>query len=432
MKHSIFCLFTMLCIPFLSFAQTTQEISVGAGYQKQSFVNLAANTEKQVASNTWDIAFSVFGSADAGIFVNESSGSNMGQAQPTTEVFVTFSEDFSEAPDPSALTDFQAFNEEKSWSYGAFNEFRDVLNPLDFGWGQLDESTNQIIGVKVFVVKLRNGQYRKVKIESLINNIYTFRYANLDGTNEVSKTINKADHQGKTLAYFSLETGNIADIEPSTGGFDLMYCRYITTLFEPGTTNAINYNLTGIVQGNGVKVAKATGIDPITVNYANYEDSLQTNLITIGHDWKFFTGTAWTLEADRVYFVKTANSRVWKLKFTQFGGSLTGKTVFEKTDLGIISALNQPNLLGAEVLIYPNPSIGQVYVNLDLPAAYAQKSKLTLVDEEGKQVLSQVVNLQSGFQVLELNAAHLKAGLYSVHLELAKERILLGKIVNIR
>jgi hypothetical protein len=429
MKHSIFFLFTTFCIPLFSFAQTTQEISVGAGYQKQSFVNLAANTEKQVASNTWDIAFSVFGSTDAGIFVNESSGSSMGVAQPTTEVFATFSDDFSETPDPSAQTDFQAFNDEKSWAYGAFNEFRDVFDPLDFGWGLLNQSTNEIIGVKVFVVKLRNGQFRKVKIESLINNIYTFRYANLDGTNEVTKTINKADHQGKTLAYFSLETGNIVDIEPSSGGFDLMYCRYITTIFEPGTNNGINYYLTGIVQGNGVKVAKATGIDPNTVNYANYEDSLQTDLITIGHDWKYFTGSAWTLEDDRVYFVKTANSRVWKLKFTQFGGSLTGKTVFEKTDLGIISAINHPNLLGAEVLIYPNPSIGQVYVNLDLTTAHAQSGKLTLVDQQGKQVLSKVVNLQSGFQVLELNAAHLTSGLYSIHLDLAKERILLGKVV---
>jgi Secretion system C-terminal sorting domain len=354
----------------------------------------------------------------------------MGIPQPTTEVFVTFSEEFSETPDSIGLTDFQVYNDEKSWSYGAFNEFRDTSNQLDFGWGQLNQSTNQIIGAKVFVVKLRNGQLKKIKIESLIGNVYTFKYANFDGTNEVTKTINKADYQGKTLAYFSLETGNVVDIEPNTGGFDLLYCRYITTIFEPGTSNGVNYYLTGIVQGRGVKVAKAAGIDPNTVNYTSYEDSLQSDLIAIGHDWKNFTGTAWTLADDRVYFVKTANSRVWKLKFIQFGGSISGKTVFEKTDLGIISAIKNPILSGTEVLIYPNPAVNQVHIGIDLPAIYAQRGKLVLIDNLGKQVFSKVETLQTGFQVLTLNAEHLNAGVYSIHLDIPNGRVLLGNFVK--
>jgi hypothetical protein len=48
----------------------------------------------------------------------------------------------------------------------------------------------------------------------------------------VVKTINEADHAGKTLAYFSLETGNMVDVEPASGGFDLLYERYTTKLWD--------------------------------------------------------------------------------------------------------------------------------------------------------------------------------------------------------
>ena len=37
----------------------------------------------------------------------------------------------------------------------------------------------------------------------MINEIYTIRYANLDGSDEQTHTIDKADYPGRTLAYFS-------------------------------------------------------------------------------------------------------------------------------------------------------------------------------------------------------------------------------------
>ena len=68
-------------------AQTFQQISTGAGYLRQSYVNLASGTEKQVLNTAWDIAFTVYGQQDGGIFINESAGSSMGQPQAAVELY---------------------------------------------------------------------------------------------------------------------------------------------------------------------------------------------------------------------------------------------------------------------------------------------------------------------------------------------------------
>jgi hypothetical protein len=426
----------LLILAFAAFAaanlpaQVVQEIATGAGYQKQSFVSLSAGTEKQVTANTWDIAFTVYGQQDAGVFINESAGTSMGQPQAAIEVYDALTDNFADQPDPASLTDFRLFNSEKGWFYGAFNETRDPANQLDYGWGQYSPPTNQVVGSAVYVLKLRNGQFKKIKIMSLAGSTYTFKYANLDGTAEETKTVNKADHPGKTLAYFSLTTGTTADVEPATGGFDLLYCRYNTPLYDPGSMGFIPYSVTGILHARGSKVAEADGVNPATVQYADWKDSLRSELDVIGYDWKEFSGTGWTMDEDRVFFLKTADSRVWKLYFIDFEGSSTGKTVLEKTDLGIISAVQDPAALGLEVLTYPNPVVSQLYVTLDIPAELAQRGHLTITDMQGRRVLDVPVALRTGFQVLELDVQTWATGVYALNLELPAQRLRLGKVVK--
>ncbi|MBC7777298.1 MAG: T9SS type A sorting domain-containing protein [Phycisphaerae bacterium] len=420
-----------VCLSVAISAQTVQKISTAAGYQKQSYVNLSAGTEKQVANTAWDIAFTVYGQQDAGVFANESSGSSMGAPLPLVEIYDALTDNFNDQPDPAGLLDYPLFNKEKTWAYGAFNERRDPDNALDFGWGAYNPPTAEVIGNWVYVVKLRSGDYRKIKIESLIGGVYTFRYAHLDGTNEVVKTINKADHAGKTLAYFNLETNSVVDVEPASGGFDLLYCRYITELLDPGTMEYILYYVTGVLTGPGGKVAEADGVDPVTVAYADYQDSLHTALDVIGHDWKYFSGTAWSLDADRVFFLKTANDRVWKLQFIGFEGSTTGAAVLEKTDLGIISAVQDPAALGLGVTTYPNPVQEQLSVLLDIPATLAQNAQLQVMDLQGRIVLDQSFVLKEGFQVLQLSATSFASGMYVLKLQLPEQTVNLGKIVKL-
>lgn len=410
-------------------AQTIQEIATGAGYQKQSYVNLSAGTEKLVNNTAWHIAFSVFGQQDAAVFINESSGSSMGQALPTVELFDALTEDFNETPDPAILVDFQLRNTEKTWSSGAFNERRDTLDAFDFGWGKYNFATNQVVGNEVYVLKLPSGVFLKMQVVSLIGSTYTFKYANLDGSNLQTKTINKADHAGKTLAYFNLETGAVVDVEPAAG-FDLVYCRYITWLFDPGTLTYIPYNVTGILHGRGAQAVKASGINPATVAYADYQNSMSAQLDVIGYDWKAFSGTAWSVATDVAYFLKTANNRVWKLHFIDFEGSTTGKAVFEKTDLGIISAVQDPAAAGMKALVYPNPVQNELNVAIDAPAVLAGKGQIQIFDLQGRLTATQAVTVTEGFQAIQIPATNWMSGTYTMVLKTTGSDIQLGKIVK--
>lgn len=410
------------------FGQSFQQISTGAGYQRQSFINLAAGTEKQVLNTAWDIAFTVYGQQDAGIFINESAGSSMGQPQAAVELYDAQTTDFSAQPNPDSLRDFRLFNRERNWFYGAFNERRDTTKPTDYGWGTYNFATNRVVGSAVYVIRLRNGQFRKIKIESLAGTIYTFRYANLDGSDERTLTLNKADHPGRVLAYFSFATHSfVPNVEP-VGGFDLLYCRYTTPQFDSINNVTLQYMVTGILHGQGVQTAKVVGVNPQTAAFSDYQHLLRSELDIIGHDWKTFTGAGWTVPTDRVYFVKTADNRVWKIQFLDFEGAATGNAVFEKTDLGLISDVEAPQASGLQVLTYPNPMRERLTVALNVPPAWAHEAQLEATDLQGRLVSSARVALQEGFQAFELNAADWASGMYVLRLRWSEREVLLSKV----
>lgn len=425
MKKAILYFFLFLATGMLH-AQEFQEISTGAGYSKQSYVSLSNGTQTQVNNDAWDIGFSI-SSFDVGVFINESAGTVQGQPQPAIEIYDAGTTDFTSQPDPSAVTDHQLFNSEASWASGALNEAFDPNNPFDFGWGTYDPTTHEVTGGRVYVVKLRNGEYRKLQVQSLIGTVYTFRYAKLDGSNEVNKTIDKTAFPGNTLAYFSFATSNTVDVEPATG-FDLLYTRYFTPLYDPATMTNIPYAVTGVLSGNGVEVARANGVDPATVTYAAWEDSLKSELNIIGYDWKSFSGTAWSLDQDLVYFVKTANSNVWKLQFIDFEGSTTGTAVFEKTNLGGASAVNDPSSEVTAFNVFPNPTAGESNLVFSMKKS-AGKANLSITNMTGNLVFQTSFQVTQGLNGMVLPTDNLPAGLYIVQLNLANGASLNHKLV---
>ena len=410
-------------------AQDIQEIALGAGYTKQSFVNLSAGTEATVNNTAWDLGFTVYGQQDAGVFVNESAGTSAGVPQAQVELYDAQTTDFATQPVPTSLTT-RLYNTETSWAYGAFNEGRVTTNPFDYGWGVYSTASNQVVGTKVFVVKLRTGSYVKFQIVSLGANGYTFKYANLDGTNEITKTINKADFAGKTLAYFNFATATTVAVEPANG-FDLMYCRYSTPYLDPSTGQYVPYTVAGILHARGVKTAKALNITPATVAYSTFQDSLKTAPNTIGFDWKAFDGAGWVLDQNRVYFVKTTTNRVWKLQFIDFEGSSTGKAIVEKTDLGIFTAVENQSVAGLQTLVYPNRVSTDFNIALDATnTTNLQNATISVVDMQGRIVLNQNIAVQNGFQVLNIAANGFAAGVYNIQLVTENANVPLGRIVK--
>jgi hypothetical protein len=407
-------------------AQEFQEISTGTGYNLQSYVNIGDGTSKQVANNAWDIAFSI-DPQDAGVFINESVGSTPGAS--AIQLFFTLSEDFSEVPDTGSFHDFPLSNSERSWIYGAFNEIRGDQNPFDFGWGIYDPQTHHITGNHVFVVRLRDGTDLKIQIQSLIDGTYTFRYANLDGSNEVNKTIVKGEHSG-LLAYYSFNTESIVDVEP-VAGFDMVFLRYTTPLPDPGGGEPIPYLLTGILSGAGVEVAQADGVDPETVLFSDFVDSLSFDIEVIGHDWKSFDLNAfmWIIPEDLVYFIRTPEDRVWKIQFIDFEGSSTGTTVFQKTDLGIISAIEDPNSRFETFDVYPNPVSEQANVVFTVKESVKSNVRIQLLDLHGRVVSGFEYPANQGLNVVNIPTNRYIPGLYILRLALENE--ILGAKIQI-
>ena len=424
-------LFFILVSSLSGFGQVYQEISTGNGYNKQSFVKLSENTQKQVPNDAWDLAFTAFGVQDAGIFINESSGSSMGQNLPQTELYYANTDDFYAsltALDLNIISAKKYLNTEKSWSYGAFNELRDTLNPFDYGWGKYVPSSNKVIGDKLYILKLRNGSYKKIKIESLSGTTYILKYANLDNSDEVTKSLNKnTDNKGQKFIFFSFTTNETVDVLPA-GGFDLMYCRYIAIAVDPNGTIVQQYNVTGILTGPGVKTAIADGVDPVSVSYSDYKDKLSSRTDVIGYDWKTLTGTSWTLDLDRVFFVKTADNHLWKLQIIDFEGSSTGTAVLEKTDLGVSAT---SDLLNVKANVYPNPANAEVMVSLDIAPQNNSDLRLEVSDLNGQVLMNTNVKNAEGFQVLQINTNDWKKGVYLLRIYNTNQQSVTRKIVKI-
>ncbi len=424
--------FTLLLLTITSsilFAQTPQLISCGAGYNKQSYVRLSDGTEKQVNNDAWDLAFTAFGFQDAGIFINESSGSTMGQNLPQTELYYANTSNFGVEINLSEITATKYINSEVSWNYGAFNETRDTLSPFDYGWGSYNPMAQSVVGDKVYVLKLRNGEFKKIKIESLIGTTYTFKYANLDGSNEVVKTLNKVvDNKGQKLIFFSFTTNETVDVLPA-GGYDFMYGRYISIATDPNGTIQQLYNVTGVLTGPGVQVAEADGVDPATVTYAAYVNDFSGRTDIIGFDWKTLVGTSWSLDDDKVFFVKTADSKVWKLHFFDFEGSPTGNAVFEKTDLGIFSSSN--DVQNIEAGIFPNPVQDQLFIGLDAKELTGNNLVLQVTDVNGQVIMNQSLDRFSGFKMYDVNTSMWTKGMYLVRLTSGGLNVVTKKVVKL-
>lgn len=404
----------ILCSPGLS-AQTTDQISTGAGYTKFAYYKLSDGSSQQVANDAWDIAFSNLGPQSAGVFINESTSSSQGQTVPGMEVYDPFVFDFNDVIDPTGiLPEYILFNPEKSWNEGAFNTPADSTDALDYGWGYYETAQSQIVGYRVFVLKLRNGELRKIIIDSYDGAQYNFRVAKLNGSNLTSHTVQTDFGNGSPVVYFSLGPNGSNVVTPT--GWDLALCRYVDILYTTG--DPVPYPVTGVLTADSMLTARASFVDPATVDYNDYLDSFSSRLDVINHDWKFFNlSTGWVVEDDRAYFVLTPQNSLYKLVFTAFGGSSNGTATVQRTYIGTL--LSTPDLPAGirDVLVYPNPVVDQL--TLSFTAEKTSNVNLQLMNSAGQSVWSGQSRVQSGLNVFEINGLpSVPAGLYVLNVRL--------------
>lgn len=365
------------------------QVSMGPGNANMIFYSLENGEISQFNQASWDIAFDV-APMGATAMINTGLGC-------TLHPFGTIDQ-WEEASNFVVDSLEVYYNDHSSWSNGAFSQGGDGMFQL--GWGTYDVITHFVTGDIAYILKLSNDTYKKVALLSLQGGAYEFKYANLDGTNETTISVNKADYAGKNFAFYSLVTEEMYDIEPLE--WDMVFMNYLVD-FGGGFT----YPVTGCLTNRGVTTQQAEELlDPIT------DDALNTLLMSenadnIGYDWKNYDMDLgeYVLADDRCYFLTSTNGNIYRLLFTGYGGSANGDI-----DMSIVLEVEAENSiieLENGFNIYPNPSSGGI---LNITTEFNNQIELTIYNATGQIVVSEIINSN----LTTIDTSDLQTGLYSV------------------
>ena len=393
--------YSLILLFLCSYSQNSDSVILNSSYTNQSFYNLNDGEIANIDNTNWDLAFSSSGYGSA-IRIN---------AQAGVELFVYPNGDINDwnSVDITNINNWSSIiNSDTTWTIGAFNATSDPTNSLDLGWGVYSTITHHITGDSIHIIKLSNGDYKKLQMIKLSSGVYDFKYANIDGSNEVTTNVSKSNYTSKNFGYYSLTNEAELDREPDSDSWHILFTKYVSEIY-PGT----NYAVTGVLTNKDIEVAKAEGVDISNVNYNSYSFSSQIN--TIGYNWKSYNMSSFSYDIvdSLCFFIKDDFGSIWKLQLTGFEGSSSGKINFNIEN--ILSASD--NVLDKNVFaIYPNPTKSkEIKIIYDLNYSTSSLNKLDFYDLNGKLVKSLKL-ANNGFFERDVNLYDLKSGIYFVSL----------------
>jgi hypothetical protein len=289
-------------------------LSLGAGYADDVYYRLSDGLITTVPRSNWDIAFSV-SSREAAILTNGASGVTL-KAYPVAPGW-----SWATAIDTSGYYNWETlYNSDTTWVEGAFN--MNATGHPNYGWADYDMVSHNLTGVSLYIIKTRNGSFKKIWIEQKlsVDQIYIFRYSDLNGSNEHNVTLNLSG-KNKNFVYYSLESDEEIDREPEVDRWDIVFTKWID--------KSINYPVTGLLQNIGVTAQESTDTDPASEVFPT--SGYLASISTIGADWKIIDMITYQYSIDdsRVFFIKDMNEDIYRIRFMTFEGSATGNLSFD-------------------------------------------------------------------------------------------------------
>ncbi len=418
MKYSGIAL--LLCLSLQGFCQSTyQSLTMDFLYANHIYYSFENGETANASGKTWNLGFSVPGRAGGGVFFNEYAERDLRgavmQAAPTNN----FNDVFTIA---DLVGQDSLRNEETNWLSGAFNLQNDPTNSADYGWGTYEQGRG-VIGNKVYAVALPDSSYKKLMLDSLTEaGVYYFRYANLDGSNLVSKSFNINDYPDQTLVHYSIVNDAFVQVEPSD--WDLLFTRYIAYTNFNGGADFVNYNVTGVLTNHGVEVAELDGVGATsTIEPEDYIGALILDNDAIGHDWKefFLDDFVWILDFDRAYVLRLPDGRLGILRFIDFEGAFSGVIVIEQAGFEPVASSNVENVQIENLAVFPNPSHGAL--NLVYYMKQNQENlNLKINNLLGQCVYNGQLSAKQGLNAQRLDL-DLPAGQYSVSIQATNDRL---------
>ena len=389
---------TLLLFISLNLFSQNQSISLLPSYTNQSFYSLEYGEVTNLNNTDWDLAFST-ATMSSSIRINAGMGTEL-YSYPLgdTTDWNTFNS--------SNLSNWlPIYNSDTNWFVGAFD--KNSTSMFDMGWGMYSMITHHVTGDSLYAIKTIGGDWKKLWIQKLANDEYSFKYANLDGTNEINTSVSKLNYSDKNFIYYSLDQNSVLDREPNSIDWDITFTKYITPV------QGMPYGVTGVMSNDGVQVAQVDNL-PDPNSYTDYsQHSMSTEINTIGYDWKSFDMStfSYSVEPYRCYFVKDLQDKVWRIIFTSFEGSSTGNIEFNTQEMTSSTSISELQSDISTFEIYPNP-ITDNNLTIVFDNSF-NETQLEIFTVTGKQVFDKNIN-GAGFQAKSFSLPNLDKGLYIV------------------
>ena len=287
------------------------QVAMGGNYAMQVYFDLG--TGESVSSNEKDIYDLAFETGQEGWHVLLNTASFMYAARTGTQGF-------------DAPIDTTGFD----WKYDKSDGNLDsTAIGMYFDYDPVDSSkiyTGDVyVLIRGFDVNANVRGLKKIVFTDVSDSTYSFRYANLDGSEEVAATVNKDPLAH--LSYWSFDNGGQQLFpEPLPDSYDLLFTMY-TTLLYTNEGDPYPYLLTGVLANReAVETARDTVVpfDEIVYENAVLMD-FNRNMDNIGWDWKDLEGDVTGggnlvyKIVDGLYFVvRDTEGYLYKLRFTSF------------------------------------------------------------------------------------------------------------------
>jgi predicted lipoprotein with Yx(FWY)xxD motif len=376
-----------------------QTVSMDPGYTNEVYYQFNTQNATEVARNTWDISFRTM-IMSSSILTNDGSGVTL-WTYPYADTSGWAS------IDTTGLSTWNPmYNDPTDWENGAFS--RHATEHPDYGWGKYNMATHVIVGDSLFIIKLNDGVFKKLWIieKNSPLNLYTFRYANLDGSDMQEISVDCNLYTETEFIGFNMQTNQVVDYQPAKDSWDILFTKYMSV--QP---NGEPYPVSGVLSNPATYTKRYYPVDP---DFNNWEiapwDSTRSN---IGWDWKMFDMGAmeYKVNDSMVFYVKDLQSEVYRLKFTAFAGSSTGNI-----DFGI--ALVSPSAIGDrkhsdfQISLYPNPATDIVTIEIETLKPVNEVMSLSLLDISGRTIRTDMI--PAGQKKINWNIYSLSPGVYLI------------------
>jgi hypothetical protein len=165
---------------------------------------------------------------------------------------------------------------------------------------------------------------RKVVFQEVTDTSYSFRFANLDGSNEHTFIVKK-DPTVNYMCFSFDEEGKQLDLEPPKPDWDLIFTQY-TTLLYTDEGDPYPYLLTGILANPfGVEIAQDTLYDFSSIDLGIAQNlDYSAALDEIGYDWKDIVGdvnsgnVSYVIIEGLNYVIRDGQGFYYKLRFISY------------------------------------------------------------------------------------------------------------------